>query len=1377
VNFEPAEQSDQKPVVDAAQKPKLLQEQVQCKKFPARFSSLEGLRQFVGQIAEACNYHPDEIYHIELVTDEAFSNIVEHAYAGECDSPVECKCQISATALKVILVDQGERFDPQAVPQPGVKVSLEERERGGLGLFFMRKWMDDIQFESEAGAEGEPGRNILTMVKQLPEGAGESAVPAQLVTPTPPSGSTQSEKWKQVVYLGQQLLIPWNGHSLRTELTARSELVAGVASQLLEAHVDLWLSPDILRLVQARHLAEEQQEQPSTAEAQLTSPAQLTSKSQSTAQSQFTESAQFTASPQFTLAPPSPWMQRVLDDGNALLIRQIGDCEEDSLQQGYYVMAIPIRSREGVLYGAMEGRRPLDKPFIDEDHPLFESIGNQFSIALQAVLGMATEQHQVQQLKLLSEVSSIIASQLDADILLNEVVELVQKRFGYPYIHCYTVQPGRNKVIYEAGSGARSQAMKEAGFMFDLSDLQGIVAWVARNGETILANDVEKEPRYLPSPLPPANTRAELAVPLIYGEEILGVLDVQSDQLNAFGEQDRFLFEALSDHVSIALHNANQYRAETWRRQVAESLREVAGLLSADVDLDQVLDAILKELVRNLPCDLAAIWLLDHDDYDPDVQEGLPPLRLAAVHGPLASVLDLAEGLTLSSFIDCGVEGEVNEEDERAAEFLEEALQADKPLIRSSFTPPDPLALALNFTNDYSAIAAPLRVGDQRLGELMLIHHTTGRYGNEATSMTTTFSSYAAVAIENARLYEAAHEQAWVSTVLLQVAEATQTITNLNELIGTVVKVTPMLVGIKACAIYTLNDGDVFIPAASSGLSPQGQTKFDASYFTPGDLQALDDLLSKRKPSILRLDGDEQKLSEIFFQESDPNARQLSNWIIVAPFLGREELLGAFMVLYRPEPTAGRLEAMFEETISIIQGISQQTAMAIENIGLAKSQQEEAYVSVALLQVAQAVVSNNDLNDILGSIVRITPILVGIRRVAVFLRDPEQETYLLAQSYGLPRNAEGQVFTSADFPLLERVAKADGLLACPVADGAPGTDVLDHWKSLQLPADDEFDELLESESSLLLAFPLTVKGEVLGAFVVEEPGEGKPGTSIQRSREKRLEITTGISQQTALAIQNDRFQREMVNRERLDREMQLAREIQRTFLPHHIPDPPGWELNVYWRPAREVAGDFYDFFELPGNRLGMVIADVADKGIPAALFMTLVRTLMRATVYQVSDPAEVLAHVNDVLVPDAEQGMFVTLFYAILSIDTGELAFANAGHNRPMVFEQAQRRIFSLQKGEIALGVLENSHFNSHNVTLNAGDFLVMFTDGITEAFSPQDDMYGDAGLSETITMVINSAEVVTAIELLESIDSSVQQFVGDAPLLDDLTLVVLHRL
>jgi len=501
------------------------------------------------------------------------------------------------------------------------------------------------------------------------------------------------------------------------------------------------------------------------------------------------------------------------------------------------------------------------------------------------------------------------------------------------------------------------------------------------------------------------------------------------------------------------------------------------------------------------------------------------------------------------------------------------------------------------------------------------------------------------------------------------------------------------------------------------------------------------------------------------------------------------EVLGAFLVDYSADGSmvlGSSLDLLFDERLAIIQGIAHQTAMAVENIQLLKAQKEEAYVSVALLQVAQAVVSAADLDEILGSIVRITPILVGVQRSAIYLWNLEQATFQLTQIYGMKHQNQTASYTQKEFPFLDAVVQRDQIMVYPIsALRQESKEQPSSWSGAEVLEPTEVEEYLEMDIPLLIAFPLSVKGDVLGVFLVEEPeaDEQQPaaGTYL-RLREKRLEIITGISRQVALAIQNDYLQHEMIERERLAREMQLAHDIQRAFIPETLPEVPGWDIQAHWRTAREVGGDYYDFFELPDGRLGIVIADVADKGMPAALFMTLVRTLMRATIETCDAPHEALERVNQILEPDALQGMFVTLVYAILNLEDGVINYANAGHNPPLIL-RGEREIERLGRSGMALGVMPDNPIKSRQPILEPQDILLLYTDGVTEAFSPDGDIFGIDQLCEKIEHAAISTisgftqNQVSALDIVKIIDESVTEFIGDYLLSDDLTLVVVKRL
>ena len=242
-------------------------------------------------------------------------------------------------------------------------------------------------------------------------------------------------------------------------------------------------------------------------------------------------------------------------------------------------------------------------------------------------------------------------------------------------------------------------------------------------------------------------------------------------------------------------------------------------------------------------------------------------------------------------------------------------------------------------------------------------------------------------------------------------------------------------------------------------------------------------------------------------------------------------------------------------------------------------------------------------------------------------------------------------------------------------------------------------------------------------------------------------------------------------RERLETEVQLARQIQQTFIPESLPQFTDWELAARWKTARQVGGDFYDVFDLPNKKLGLFIADVADKGVPAALFMALTRTLVRAAVIETDSPAEALKRVNDLLVPDTKQGMFVTAVYAVLDMDRHELTYVNAGHNPPL-WIKCDGTIEKLTRTGIALGAAEDVRYEQRVVPLEKDDSVLLYTDGLTESFNYDGEFFGEERLIEAIRANLCSS----AGDLLDVVDKSLLDFVQDMPAADDLTMLVLRR-
>lgn len=194
-------------------------------------------------------------------------------------------------------------------------------------------------------------------------------------------------------------------------------------------------------------------------------------------------------------------------------------------------------------------------------------------------------------------------------------------------------------------------------------------------------------------------------------------------------------------------------------------------------------------------------------------------------------------------------------------------------------------------------------------------------------------------------------------------------------------------------------------------------------------------------------------------------------------------------------------------------------------------------------------------------------------------------------------------------------------------------------------------------------------------------------------------------------------------RERIANEMRVAAVIQQTLLPHDLPVVPGWVIDAYYRPAREIGGDFYDFIPLGDGRLGVVIGDVTDKGVPAALVMATTRTMIRAAANRLEDPGAVLARVNEILVNDIPPNMFVTCLYAILDPATGSFRLANAGHNLPYV--HTVDGVIELRATGMPLGLMPGMTYEETEIILDVGHTVLLSSDGLVEAHDSSGEMFG----------------------------------------------------
>ena len=253
-------------------------------------------------------------------------------------------------------------------------------------------------------------------------------------------------------------------------------------------------------------------------------------------------------------------------------------------------------------------------------------------------------------------------------------------------------------------------------------------------------------------------------------------------------------------------------------------------------------------------------------------------------------------------------------------------------------------------------------------------------------------------------------------------------------------------------------------------------------------------------------------------------------------------------------------------------------------------------------------------------------------------------------------------------------------------------------------------------------------------------------------------------------------QKEHAQLESLKGDLTIAREIQQSVLPRIFPpfpeDSDKMDIAAMMHAAKDVGGDFYDFFRLDEDRIGFVIADVCGKGIPAALFMAVSRTLIRATGLRDISPAECITYSNKLLAEDSVDSMFVTVFYGIYHIKTGHVVYCNAGHNPPYILKKDGTTTELPMSKDFMVGALDGIQYHEETLELEKGDALVMFTDGVTEALNTANEEYG----TDRLEAVLKGATTYSCQQIIDTVKQDVDNFVGEAEQSDDITMLVIKR-
>jgi sigma-B regulation protein RsbU (phosphoserine phosphatase) len=441
--------------------------------------------------------------------------------------------------------------------------------------------------------------------------------------------------------------------------------------------------------------------------------------------------------------------------------------------------------------------------------------------------------------------------------------------------------------------------------------------------------------------------------------------------------------------------------------------------------------------------------------------------------------------------------------------------------------------------------------------------------------------------------------------------------------------------------------------------------------------------------------------------------------------------------------------------------------------------QEIQIVVNFMRHMAEALAENPRREELYQRIVHASILCTGALSACIFERTPDDMMRgaalegLFPPHRPLPEAVKGKLITRARF--IEQVLKYETF---PVGEGVVGRVAATRKAELIVDASADPRIVKHDDLSLvvksIIAVPLTFRDRFFGVLAVTNPADGEPFTETDFS------LVQSLAEQAALALHNAEFLNFQIEKKQLDLDLSLASSIQQMLLPRSAPQIAGFDVDARYIPAQKVGGDFYDLFALSNTRLGVAVADVSGKGIPASLLMAICRTNLRQIAPRFESPARVLTELNRVLSGDLRQQLYITVVYAVIDTVENEVVFARAGHELPLFarFDPVAGQFTSSFVGAegMPLGMVEPSLFESviadRREPLRPGEVCVLYTDGLTEAPNEEGQEFSGTRLGDNVRNLHSG----NAHQINDGLLDAVQRFSAGTAQRDDITLVTVKR-
>ncbi len=589
-------------------------------------------------------------------------------------------------------------------------------------------------------------------------------------------------------------------------------------------------------------------------------------------------------------------------------------------------------------------------------------------------------------------------------------------------------------------------------------------------------------------------------------------------------------------------------------------------------------------------------------------------------------------------------------------------------------------------------------------------------------------------------LYQQVQEKVERLSLLREISQAFHASLELDELLPSIFSKVIEVIGAEGGAIWLFNEtrGELVCQIAKGSMADG----LVGMQLQPG-VGVVGWVHANVSPILIDDVSQDERWTSRFDEEVDFVTRSL----VAAPLEIRGESLGVISLVNK----IGR-DSFTNEDQELLVDLAQNAAGAIKNAQLYEEVQEATERQITLRNIDEVFHSTIELHELLPTIFSQVVEAMRAEGGSIWLMDKSGETLVCEVAEG----------AGGDKMVGSKLKPGEGIAGWVAANKKPDMIVNvrtdGRWAS-------RFDQKAEVETRTLISAPLVVKGESLGAINVINKVNKEYFTEQDR------DFLVGLASKAALAIKNAQLVEQIKEDERLQRDMEIASRIQMSLLPRYPPQIKGTELVGRCVPAKDVGGDYYDFFTTVNEELGILIADVSGHSVGSALLMAVTRSALRFESLRQESAAAVLAETNRAVYHDLSNAeLFITVFYACFNTDSRVLIWANGGHNLPFVWRSSTKECIPLDADGMLIGVLDDVEYEERRMQLLPGDVMVLYTDGVTEAKNLAGEMFGERRLQDLIKQNCQRP----AREILDTIYNAVYEHSMGVTQYDDITAIVM---